>query len=326
MQQEELSLWGNFKRFFINYFWLGVVLILISMQINEPDAPNSYWNMASRFMETIGLAVFVASLFSFTFESVSFQEKMQEIVEKIVLKRTFLNNLTNEKKKEALHHLLKPTEQEIEKYSNIEDFYNYFIDETLNVSSKNVRSNYSINLRAKYDSTSNRVYTEGIYSYRLYPSKNGYTDITVGFLKDDIESKVDVIVSLPDGNRKQFLDTALEYEETETLRKTSIKLDEECSKFKHIDVELRLKEFGQNHWENVFFKAEQATDGFKFTLYCEDGITIKTYSVFDVGHNYHIDINDDKQEIHIACHQWLNEGAGISMVISRPDDDTGIDS
>lgn len=309
----------NFKKFFINFFWLGIVLILLSILIGKSLDINSSWYLGVKFLETIGLAVFVASLFTFTFESVSFQEKMQEIVEKIVLKRTFLSNLTNDKKKEALHFLLKPTEQEIEKYSNIEDFYNYFIEETLNVSSKNVRSNYSINLRAKYDKEFDCVYTEGIYSYRLYPSEHGYTDITVGFLKDDLKSAVDVIVNLPDGKRKQFLNDDLTFETTETSRRTFITLDEEYCQFKHLDVELRLKEYGQNHWENVFFKAEQATDGFKFTLSCEDDISIKTYSVFDVGHHYHIDIDDKKQIIHISCHQWINEGAGISMVISKPE-------
>ena len=319
MKNDELTAWGNFKNFFINYFWMGIILILGSMLIGELIPTNTYSSIFVRFMETIGLAVFVASLFSFTFESVSFQEKMQDIVENIVLKRTFLNNLTKEKKKEALHHLLKPSEQEIEKYSNIEDFYDYFIEETLNVSSRNVRSNYSINLRAKYDKSTASVYTEGIYSYRLYPSKGGYTDIRVGFLKDDENSTVDVIINLPDGNRQQFLHSSLTLDTGDILKSANIKVDEVCSKFNHLDVELRLKEYGHNHWENVFFKAEQATDGFKFTLYCEDDITIKTYNLFDVGHNYHIDINESKQEIHIACHQWINEGAGLSMVISKPE-------
>lgn len=314
------SLWYTFKKFFINYFWLGIILIVISMFIKEVTCLY-YWVLFSKFIETIGMAIFVASLFSFTFESVSFQNRMQDIVEKIVLKRTFLNNLSRDKKKEALHSLLKPTDAEIEKYSNIEDFYEYFVKEVLDVSQRNVRSNYSINIRAKYDVESSSVYTDGIYSYRLYPSENGYSDILVGFLKDDEKSSVDAIINLPNGKREKYSynDLKEKFKTTEVYKTTNIKVNDFCSEFNHVDVELRVKEYGHNHWLNVFFKAEQATDGFKFTLYCEEDITIKTYNLFDVGHNYHVDISEDKQEIHIACHQWINEGSGISLIVSKPD-------
>lgn len=312
--------WNYFKNFFLNFFWLGLIFILISMYIGE-ITENHYWLLFSKLIETIGIAIFVASLFSFAFESVGFQQRMQEIVEKIVLKRTFLSNLSQEKKKDALHHLLKPTEKEIKKYSNIEDFYHHYVDEILNVSQKNVRSNYNISIQAKFDSETGKVFTEGIYSYRLYPSENGYTDIIVGFLKDDEHSTVDVIVNLPDGERKTFMyeDIKEKFSITDFSRGTTINIDEYCSNFSHVDVELRVKEYGKNHWANVFFKAEQATDGFKFALYCEDDITVKTYILFDVGHNYHIDLSDDRKTMHLSCHQWINEGSGLSMIISKTD-------
>ncbi|SMN00540.1 hypothetical protein SPONN_1764 [uncultured Candidatus Thioglobus sp.] len=69
----------------------------------------------------------------------------------------------------------------------------------------------------------------------------------------------------------------------------------------------------------MFFKAEQATDGFKFSLYCEGNISIQTYNLFDVGHNYHIDLSDDKKELHISCYQWINEGAGLLITTSQPE-------
>ncbi|WP_373020968.1 hypothetical protein, partial [Thiomicrorhabdus sp.] len=74
-----------------------------------------------------------------------------------------------------------------------------------------------------------------------------------------------------------------------------------------------------NNWQNVFFKAEQATDGFKLTLYCEDELTVKSNILFDVGHNYHVDISESKKELHIACHQWIHEGAGMSIIVSKPE-------
>ncbi|AFV98181.1 MULTISPECIES: hypothetical protein [unclassified Sulfuricurvum] len=313
--------WTMFKAFFINYFWLGLLLVLLSLLINQNIKPTMvYLVLTVKTFETVGISLLIASLFSYTFESISFQDKMQNIVEKIVIKKSFLSNLSNDKKKEALRNLLKPSEEEMEKYSNIEDYYNYYIDETLNVSKKNVRSNYSINLKAKFDSVNKKVYTDGIYSYRLYPSENGFTNISVGFLKEDTVSKVDIIINLPDGQRKKIIDSELEYKTNDLARYAEVKVDQEFQEYKHLDVELRVIEYGFNHWMNVFFKAEQATDGFKFTLYCDDDISIKTHNVFDVGHNYHVDLNGEKNEVHISCHQWINEGSGILVIVSKPDE------
>ncbi len=320
LKQTKKELLENFKNFFLNYFWLGLIFIIMSMFIKEITT-DEYWVLTSKLLETIGIAMFIASLFSFTFESVSFQDKMQNIVEKIVLKRAFLSDLPRERKKEALHNLLKPSEKEMEKYSNIEDFYNSYIDEVLNVSQRNVRSNYNINIKAKFDIEKDCVYTDGIYSYRLYPSEKEYTDILVGFLKDDLYSTVDVIINLPNGKRKHFKFDEIEetFKIDEITKIANIEVNEFCNQFNHVDVELRVKEYGYNHWMNVFFKAEQATDGFKMSVSCDDNLTIKTNILFDVGHNYHVDKNDLNNEIHISCHQWINEGSGVSMIISKPE-------
>lgn len=320
MKMKMKTLWSVFKENFTNYFWIGLFLIVLSMYFSN-QVINKDVLLVFKIIETIGVAVLVAGLFSFTFETVSFQSKMQDIVEKIVLKRAFLSELPIEKKKESLHSLLKPTESEIEKYSNIEDFYNSYIEEVLNVSQRNVRSNYNINIKVKYDDEKNKVFSDGLYSYRLYPSNSGYTDIIVGFLKEDDESSVDVILNMPDGKRKTFLFDEIKsnFNENETAKITKIKINDLCKDFNHIDVELRVKEYGFNHWMNVFFKAEQATDGFKMTINTDEQLTIKSkVIVFDVGHNYHVDYTSDK-EVHISCHQWLNEGSGVSLIVSKPE-------
>ena len=139
-----------FKKYFLNYFWLSVVLILISILINKSTS-DIYWNVLSSLLETLGMAAFVAALFNFTIETTDFIEKIKEILERIVVKKNFLSNMNEDSKKEVLKNILKPTDDEIKKYSNIEDYYNYYVNETLSVASKNVRSNYNITLKAKID-------------------------------------------------------------------------------------------------------------------------------------------------------------------------------
>ncbi len=305
-----------FKKYFLNYFWLSVVLILISILINKSTS-DIYWNVLSSLLETLGMAAFVAALFNFTIETTDFIEKIKEILERIVVKKNFLSNMNEDSKKEVLKNILKPTDDEIKKYSNIEDYYNYYVNETLSVASKNVRSNYNITLKAKIDNKNKRIYVEGTYSYRLYPSNNGFNPIIVGLLKEDMLSVCDVIVNMPNGKREKFtFKEHIEpiFKEREDAKVALINIEEISKGYDHLDIELRIKEYGYDHWMLVYFKAEQPTDGFNFNLSVESPIQIKQFNVFDVGHNYHIDKTD--KDLHIGCYQWINEGAGLSTVIS----------
>ncbi|QKF66015.1 putative membrane protein [Arcobacter venerupis] len=308
------------KKFFINYFWLSILLIVISILITQ-QTQNSYLLILSSLFETLGMATFVAALFNFTLETTDFLDNIRELLENIVVKKNFLSNMNTKSKKEVLENILQPSEAEMKKYSNIQDYYNYYANETLSVASKNVRSNYSINIIAKIDKDKQRIVTVGTYSYRLYPSNKGFAPITIGFMLDDNLSTCDLIVNKPNGERKTYKyddDIKPNFVTREDSKVVEIKIQDECKGFEHLDIELRIKEYGHDHWMSVYFKAEQPTDGFNFILNTEDDIKIKIFNVFDVGHNYHIDKSD--HNIHIGCYQWINEGAGIAVIVSAEED------
>lgn len=86
-----------------------------------------------------------------------------------------------------------------------------------------------------------------------------------------------------------------------------------------LDVELKVTEYGSDHWTLIQFKALQPTDGFRFQLRCEDGITVKDHSIFVVGAKYYLDIADDKKTISVSCNQWINEGTGLCVLVAVPD-------
>lgn len=311
-----------FKKFFINYFWLSILLILLSLLI-EQETKNTYLLIFSSLLETLGMATFVAALFNFTLETTDFLDNIKELLENIVAKKNFLSNMNIGSKKEVLRNILQPSEAEMKKYSNIQDYYNYYANETLNVASKNVRSNYNINITAKIDKDKQRLVTTGTYSYRLYPSNQGFTPITIGFMLDDELSSCDLIVNKPNGKWKTYTfdkDIKPNFKIGEDSKVVEIDIQEECKDFEHLDIELRTKEYGQDHWMSVYFKAEQPTDGFNFILNTEDDIKIQIFNVFDVGHNYHIDKSD--HNIHIGCYQWINEGVGIPVIISAEEEKT----
>lgn len=318
----------NISKDFRHYFWIGLLFIVISLFLEVYiQNKNIWWKVFILFMQTIGISMFVASLFSFVVDSYSFQEKLRKLVENIVLKRDFLRDLPIDRKKEALNYLIKPTTSELEKYSNIEDFYNNLVDEILTIPKKNIRSNYNITLTVKYDSKKNLVYYDGIYTYRLYPAesennnyKKEYKPILVGILKNDKNSEIEVVVNLPDGKREFFTFSDIKKlftEDDSNMKIALVEIDDFCREYPHVDIQLRVKEYGQNHWINIFFKASQACDGFVMNIICEDDLKIKNYLVFDIDRKYHIDEHDNK--LFISCHQWISEGTGVSILVSRPE-------
>lgn len=235
------------------------------------------------------------------------------------MRRNFLANIDPDGKKEALKALIQPSSSEKNKYPNIGDYYGYFINRTLDIGKKSVRSNYNVYSRAYFDSAKCKIIVESTYSYRLYPSADGFNDITVGF--DDEESYCSrVSINDPNGERKVF-------EKPDLIKcdnggdisyQATIQIKEFGDKKNHIDVELKIIEHGSDHWKLIQFKALQPTDGFKFSVYCEGDIRVKEHAIFVVGAEYYIDLPEDRKFITISCNQWINEGTGLCVLVSIP--------
>lgn len=311
------------KKFFLNYLWLGVAILLIAIILDKsyPEPCRGYWlGVLLKLIEGVGVSILIAAIFTFASGTSEFINSIRTLLEDIIIKRNFLANIDPEGKREALKALIQPSASEKNKYPNIGDYYGYFIDKTLEIKEKSVRSNYAINARAYLCPTENKIAIEGSYTYRLYPSENGFNDITLGF-EDSISSCSIVNISDPLGERQTTVTPKLsEFNEGGdiTYRATIPAKDFGDGK-NHLDVELRLTEFGTNHWKLLQFKALQPTDGFRFQLHCEGEITVKEHAIFVVGAKYHLDISDDKKTISFTCNQWVNEGTGLCVLVSIPE-------
>jgi len=312
---------GMMKKFFANYIWLGGVIILISalLDVYYPENKNYFLKLIINILETIGVSIFVAAIFTFASSTSEFINRIQTLLEKIILKRDFLANIDPQAKKEALTHLIQPSASEKNKYPNIGDYYGYFINKTLSISKKNVRSNYSINCRAFFCPKINRMAVEGAYAYRLYPSSNGFNDITIGF--EDKESFCSSIrISTPNGDiiKEDNLELK-EYEEGGDITyRASISLKKFDTTINHLDVELITTEYGTDHWQLLQFKALQPTDGFRFLLHCDGDIVVKQHAIFVVEAKFNLDVTSDNKKMSFTCNQWVNEGSGLCVLISCP--------
>jgi len=317
-----ITAWNLFKAFFINYFWLGVSVLLMSiiLDINYPEIKGEkIFPVFISLINAIGIAIIIASIFTFASGTSQFIKKIESLLKDIVVRRDFLANIDAESKKEALKSLIQPSVSEQNKYPNIGDYYGYFIDKTLEIKGKSVRSNYAINARAFLCKEKNIIAVEGAYTYRLYPSSSGFNDIVLGF-EDEDSFCSSVVISDPDGERKVFEKPELKVHDEggDTSYRAHLSIQEFAQEKNHIDVELQLTEYGKDHWKLIQFKALQPTDGFRFRLHCEENIKVQEHSIFVVGAKYQLNINEEKNSITFSCNQWVNEGTGICVLVSIP--------
>lgn len=306
---------------FSKYLWAGLLWLTLTLLIQEQiDSDHFIINALIELIKTVAISIVVASIFTYTMGTQEFVGNITRLLENIVVSRKFLGNLSGPGKEQALKSLLKAPEREKGGYQHIEKYYEDYIKDTLNIENKNVRSNYSISANAFYDDEIHKVGVKALYSYRLYPSIDGYRELKLGFDEGDEFSKVDkIVINKPDGSRKVIDDIEFT-EETKAGSKdrvTIIDINEHGDGFDHLDIEAYVTEFGSDHWFMFTFKALQPTDGFRFHLACEDELEVRTYSVFDTGKAYHVD-KIGTHELNINCFQWIKEGVGLSALISYP--------
>lgn len=318
---------GGFGDFFSNFFsgyalgGLIVLLVTIILNLLFPQT-NFFVLMVIKLFETLAIAVIVASVFTYSIETPTFLNMIKKKLEDVVISKKFLGDISSSSKQEAIKYMLRPSELQLNKYSNIESYYDHYIQETLNVTYKNVRSQYRATITVKYDLSEKKIYADWIVAYRLFPSETGYTPLEVGFLKRDSCSRIKEITILPPNSKRKKLDLdALENHkiDREDAYVYQLDINKLADNKNHVDIEIKIKECGHDHWMAINFKALQPTDGFSFDLHCNDDITIKEKMVFNPAYTFDIDDSDERDKhLHVACTQWMNEGSGIVAVVSRP--------
>ena len=312
-----------FRKFFHRYFWIGLIILLTAVIINNYKIEhNIFLKIFIESYQTIGIAVIVAAIFTYASGTSEFIEQIRKLLEDIIVKRNFLRNIDFESKMDALKSLVKPSTKQKYIYCNIESYYEFYLTQTMTISKKSVRSNYHINCRAYLDKGKNKIGVDSTYSYRLYRTHEGFEKITIGFHEEGSDTILHYLsVNVPNGKRERFENDQIEFiaksEGGEKNRKASIEVNQIAENHDRLDIELKVTEYGYDHWMMFKFKALQPTDGFQFHLHCDDDIGIREHCVFVVGSTYFVD-KESKYDLSISCNQWINEGSGLTVLLAIP--------
>ncbi len=306
-------------RLFSSHFWLGMLLVLLSVVL-EATIPQPHFILVTTisFIQTIGIAIVVAVIFTYTAGTAEFLEKITTLLKSIVIDRNFLANIDIDSKRSALVALIKPSEAERQRYAHIGTYYDIFINHTLNITKKCVRSDYRLEARAFVDADG-VVAVEQRVSYRLHPTIDGYTDITMRLDDELLGSTYKwARVSDPQGNvlvSDLPAPQSVSYRGNTTLV-SKIPLRELGKGKDHLIVQWCIIEKGYDHWIHLTFQALEPTDGFEYFLTCENDLHIWAFQTFVHGADFKV-YRDNDRRIELSCHEWFNEGTGVAIVVSR---------
>ncbi len=306
-----------FQRFFVTYFWLGVLLVVFSIIVNlKVPATGPVASVALKTIETIGIAVVVAAVFDFAVGTNSFIKRIKSLLQGIIVDQDFLGNLDHNSKKRALTALISPSEEERKINAPLEAFYKTYINQILNVSKICVRSNYIFNANIYFDKKKNKIAAKTEISYRIHASKHGYDPISIGFYGSGEDSDVSsVVLTNPIGERMEIDNFSWNNTGAESTinKKTEISLEEFGKSWPHLNVEILIEEIGHDNWIELAWKALQPTDGLRFNVRCDRGIITRANNVFVHGVKIHTEKEQDG-ELQYSCNQWLNQGSGVVLI------------
>ncbi len=315
----------DWMKLFQGYLWIGIVLVLFTVIFDLLFPKMPFWaSVILGLVNSIGIAVVVASIFTFASGTSEFVNKIQSLLQDIVVSRNFLGNIDSESKRDALNALIKPSSEEKRVYSNIEDYLNTYVTQTMDITTKCIRSNYNVHARAYIDTIDDNkvVCVKSDISYRLYPTKDGYSDIKVGFvIEDKLSTCEKIVINTPHGVREVIESQDIKFEDVEVdagwVRIASIDLSKHAKNCSHLDISIEFFEVGADHWMMLSFCALMPTDGFKHVLHCSDGLQINSFHTFIHGAKFYVD-QKSNTEMTVSSNEWINEGTGLSILISQP--------
>lgn len=304
--------------FFGKWTFIGSIVILISVILRLEYAPNNiYLDVLAQVLQTIGIAMLLGALFDLSKNSKIFTEFVSNLLADIVVSKSFLAKLSEKDKKEALSMILKPSDNQLEQYANINEYFKKQINKTLSMFETNFKSNLVLTIDVKKDSLTHLVTSAGTLSYRIYKVRDSYEPIPVIFEKNNSELLKRKII-FPGGTKELTEQDFIYSEETSAgieYKKYQYIVPDELHKHSYLTVESEIIEPGHDHWTNFQWTSLTPYDGFTFNLKCHDDLMIKEHIVFDEKDPYLVKVSDDKKSISILSTEWLNAYTGFSITI-----------
>lgn len=311
----EKKRWYNF---FSKWFFEGLICICLSIIITVCINPQhivlkSIISIISGIFSTVGIALMLGAIFDFTKNSITFTNIICDILTEVVISKTFLETLAAEEKENVLKSILKPTDYQIEKYSNIEAFFKKRVSEWEKMFDINFKSNVVLNIIAYEDIDQGKVFCKTDLTQTIYKFGDKFKPIEVIFEKEGSISQ-DVYILPPDGEEKK-----IDGEESKLksggidCTKYTYQIPEEFEQYDRLTIKRIMIEPGNRNWINYYWQSLTPYESLNCTITCEGSLSIKDYMIFDNKAYYHV--TGDENHLRITSSQWLNADTGFTATI-----------
>jgi hypothetical protein len=314
---------NKYKSFLFQYFTSAILISIIGLIISlylEETCGRSVTikgRIIIDFIKAISMAILVAGVFSWISSTERFIKRIQSILESILIDMKFLAYLDDRKKANIMKSLFR-SEASIEVVPNIDEYYNFYIDHILRVAHETVRTNYIVNTKVWYDSSIDKMVCEKRHHYRIYRNEKGfYDDIIMGVIPSDICFELSDFVISNDNEILEEIKKPVTVEkdlEGEKAKIATIKLGQYQAE-KVLNIDYVNREYGFDHWYTAAIQILKPTYGLTYRILCEKDTVVKTIDTFSQGACFTIKQNGN--ETVITANQWLNPGAGVSVIVAK---------
>lgn len=312
--------------FFTKWFFLGLSLIIASVFFSLIPAEShtlftEIQRIVSGVLSSLGVALVIGAIFDFSKNSEAFVHFVSNILSDIVVSKAFLTRLSESDKQEALALIIKPSDKEIEQYSNINSLFKKRIHDLSTMFDYNFKTNVVLNITAYYDKEKKVVTCKTDLTNTMYKISKAYTPIRVMFEKPN--STIDNVCILPpEGHDHEIKGISSDIKVGGVdFKQYSFEIPQEYQKFDHITIRRTMIEPGSAHWINYYWQSLTPYEGLNCAITCMDNLVIKDWMIFDNKAYYHVDIDKNGQHMEIASSQWLDTDTDFVVTIGERDDE-----
>jgi predicted DNA binding protein len=310
------------KKFFTKWFYISLILIISSILFVEIFSKQGdeifIVTVVANTISSIGIAIFVANIFTFTIGTEEFLQFIRERLIKIVISKDFITRLSSEEQKSLLGMVLKPSRELAEIYSGINDYFDQYVEDSMTLFDNCYRGHMRIEAVASFNKEVGRVEIHYDYDYVMYKTADQFDELPVWFENENHEH-IRTIVAAKAGDWEEIpsdLIKKLENIEDPTMVKGySMSVPDKFNEFNHVNISRKVCEAGNDHWQIFSFKTIKPCDQLTVSLRCEDGLVIKDSNIYGIQDKFSIE--KEKQKIRVRFTDWLSPGFGVNIMVAK---------
>lgn len=317
------------KKFFSKWFYISIILILFSFIVIDISTffqitqVKYLIKLTAKLLESIGIAIFVANIFTFILGTNEFMNYIRKKLMKIVISKDFITQLKEDEQKKLLHLTLKPTKKLSEIYSGINEYFNSYINKSINLFTKSYRGNLIMKVEFSFNETKKCIQSEIEMDYDIYKVTDKFEALEFYFEDESFVHEYTKVFGKDKEfivNGKEGLEKINEDEYTDSMMKDGYNLEipEEFNKCKQISINRKFIEYGNDHWQVFSYKTTKAYHKMVLFVECKDNLVIRNHSTFGVSEDFKV-VNDNNKKLKISYTDWMSPGFGVNLVVAIDD-------